>query len=255
MWQAIPAIIGAAGSIIGGALGNKATKDANRANIKLQKDQWAWEENMSNTAWQRGTADMLKAGINPMLATSAGPASTPNVGAASVRPADSAARGVSSAADKAMEYFTLQNMRNQARLTGEKADQEHMLTNDMREDRSTVTITDEEGNQVGGMSPVQRRRALETAQAELAKSNLTARDLENKVLEATLPYNVSSARARAELLDKEVNIAELRTILMNLDIPEKEAMAKWFATIGTAGPAAKAVMSISSWLKFILGGK
>lgn len=40
-----------------------------------------WEENMSNTAYQRATKDMQAAGLNPMLAYSQGGAGTPNVGA------------------------------------------------------------------------------------------------------------------------------------------------------------------------------
>lgn len=54
-------------------------------NILKKDEQSAYQKsldaqtNLSNTAWQRGTADMKAAGINPMLAVSQGPASTPQV--------------------------------------------------------------------------------------------------------------------------------------------------------------------------------
>lgn len=38
----------------------------------------AWQERMSNTAYQRATEDMRKAGINPILAAQQGGASTPS---------------------------------------------------------------------------------------------------------------------------------------------------------------------------------
>lgn len=41
-----------------------------------------WEEQMSNTAYQRATEDMKKAGINPALAFSQGGASTPSASTA-----------------------------------------------------------------------------------------------------------------------------------------------------------------------------
>lgn len=52
----------------------------NRENVEAQK---RWQEQMSNTAWQRAVSDMKAAGINPMLAFSKGGASTPSGGLAS----------------------------------------------------------------------------------------------------------------------------------------------------------------------------
>ena len=56
------------------------TRDYNSAEAQKQRD---WETEMSNTAYQRGVADMKAAGINPAAVMSLGGASTPSGSAAS----------------------------------------------------------------------------------------------------------------------------------------------------------------------------
>lgn len=92
---------GPAGAAIGMGLGGavsasaqnkqnvQAQKDANKTNIALAREQMAFQEKMSNSAYQRGMEDMKKAGLNPMLAFSQGGASQPSGALAQVNPVES----------------------------------------------------------------------------------------------------------------------------------------------------------------------
>jgi hypothetical protein len=69
--EILPSMITSAASLLGGASRNKEARAASAR-------QMAFQERMSNTAYQRTMNDMRKAGLNPILAAKVGGATTPS---------------------------------------------------------------------------------------------------------------------------------------------------------------------------------
>lgn len=127
--MAIPwgAIIGG-GTALGSALLSKSGQvGANRMNLQIAREQMAFQERMSSSAYQRAMADMRAAGLNPILAYQHGGASSPGGALATMQnpwqgAPQAAAAGVSSAIQAQRAKGDLQLLRETISKVGAERD-------------------------------------------------------------------------------------------------------------------------------------
>jgi len=206
----------AGGSLLGGmmsASGQSATNAQQMAFAQQQAERSReWEENMSNTAYQRAMGDMRQAGLNPMLAANLGGASTPGTSIPSVNlgnPGAAMGAGVTSAGQAAATAATTRAALTQANKDDSQVDLNKASTDYTKSNEALNTELQIKARQDTATSAAQA--AGHVASAENARAQARAADAG-----AALDYSrnviaghdANTARERARIAAREADDRE-----------------------------------------------
>ena len=206
-WGAIASGIG---SLLGGALSGAGQIGANLMsfgqNKELQQRNFDYQERMSNTAYQRAMADMDKAGLNPLLVTNNGGASTPSGSSASMSTPDISG-AIASGAKMSAEIRNLrnaaENIKADTALKGEQAKTEGVKRNNIAAETGLNNLMQAYQRVVNSNAPAKFKAEIK---------ELVTRAYANNINANANQANAASARMNAytEIKNAETNMLEYR---------------------------------------------
>lgn len=150
--------LSAVGSIAGGLFGSSGAKSANKANKAMMQEAETFDNFESSTAYQRGTLDAEKAGLNPLLVAQNGGASAPTIQAPVMQNANlPLAQGISQAANSARDAVTQYANLQQTQASLVQAKSQATLNNNLAFKALADTV---KSQMEGGVSGLQYKAAL-----------------------------------------------------------------------------------------------
>lgn len=210
-----PGLLGFAGDLATAGLGLYGGLAANKASAKMAQNQMNFQREMSNTQYQRGTDDMMAAGLNPMLGYSQGGASSP--GGASAGQSDVITPALTSGRQSAQMREQLEGIRLANQQTQAVTTQTNAQTGKTRAEAIAIL-----------MQPSVMR-----TQMDLNTSSARAHDQNVRASQDLNPATTQATRARAAL-----DLRELEGGIISRYLPQVDNAKKLWHELNESAPAA-----------------